>query len=74
MEPEEKLTKAEQLIVDILKKNGKPLSTYEIAKQAGISWATVNVHCLKLKYMRVIEGSIQESKIGAKKMMWWLKK
>ncbi len=71
---EKDLSKADKLIIDILKKSDEPLSTYKIAKKAGISWATVNVHCMKLKYMRKIESSVKESKIGAKKKMWWLKK
>jgi len=68
------LDKADQLIVDILEKAGKPLTTYQIAKQAGISWATVTIHCQKLKYMRIIDSSVEESKIGSKKILWWVRK
>ena len=70
----EKMTKADELIVEILEKANKPLTTYQIAKEAGISWATVTIHCQKLKYMRVLESSVEESKIGTKKVLWWVKK
>jgi len=58
----------------ILKEAKKPLSTYEIAKRAKISWSTANTHCYKLKDQGVIEGELKVAEVGSgKKMMWKLK-
>ncbi len=63
------------IILKILKEENKPLSTYEIAKKASISWSTANTHCYKLKDAGKIDGKLESASIGAsRKMMWWLKK
>lgn len=63
----------DRLIVELLKKEKKPLSTYQIAKKTGISWGTVHTHCYKLKDMKVIKGEEKITRVGTnKKMVWWL--
>jgi len=68
------LDDVDNLVVKIIKKEGKPLSTYLIAKLCDISWATANSHCYKLKSMSVLDGKLESGKIGArKKVIWWMK-
>lgn len=69
------LDEVDNFIVKIIKKEGKPVSTYNIAKIGDISWATANSHCYKLKSLGVLDGKFETGKIGArKKVIWWLKK
>ena len=57
----------------ILKSSKKPISTYELAKKARISWSTANMHCYKLKSQGRIKGKEENAKIGSgKKMLWWI--
>lgn len=63
----------EEAIVELLKKEGKPLSTYQIAKKIGVSWSTANTYCYKLKDKGVIKGEEKIARVGMnKKMVWWL--
>jgi len=64
--------KVDRLIRDILKKE-KSLSTYEIAKKIGISWSTANSHCYKLKSFGIIDCKDEETKLGMRRILWWLK-
>ena len=64
------LSPTDKLILDLLKSSGRPLTTYEIAKKLEISWATVNVHCNKLRWQGVIKGEEKISKTGMKKIVW----
>ncbi len=65
----------DEVTLKILKKHKRPISTYELAKQAGISWSTANTHCYKLKSEGVIKGKLETAKIGnSKKMVWWVGK
>ena len=66
------LDKVDDLIKSKLKGLKKPLSTYEIAKNANLSWATANTHCYKLKSFGVIDGKYEEARIGIKRVVWWL--
>jgi len=68
------LDKVDELIRSTLKSSKKPLSTYEIAKTANLSWATANTHCYKLKSFGIIEGKYEEARIGIKRIIWWLTK
>ena len=68
------MSKTDDLIKSVLAKPKKPLSTYQIAKLAGISWSTVNMHCYKLKANGIVDCREEESRTGAKKVIWWLKK
>ncbi len=70
----EDLGKAARLIVGILRKSSRPLSTYEIAKFANISWATANIHCYKLLVSGMLESREEEAKIGVKRVVWNIKK
>ena len=65
----------DELIESTLKKNAEPLSTYQLAKDTGLSWSTINAHCYKLKSMNVIKGKLVVAKIGQrKKLIWWVEK
>ncbi len=66
--------KTDDLIRSVIAKAKKPISTYEIAKLAGISWGTTTTHCYKLASEGVLACKQEESKTGAKKVLWWLKK
>ncbi|HDJ96800.1 MAG TPA: hypothetical protein ENG45_01870 [Candidatus Aenigmarchaeota archaeon] len=69
---EVELSKKDELILDYLKKIKKPQTTYEIAKNLEISWATVNLHCIKLHMNGLIKSRTKVSKTGAKKVIWWV--
>ena len=61
----------DEMILKALKKH-KSLTTYQIAKKLGVSWATVNVHCYRL----LAEGKIKvnhESTISGRKTIWMYK-
>ncbi len=59
----------------ILRSSKQPLSTYEIAKRAKISWSTANIHCYKLKSEGKIDGKLEKAEVGSgKKMVWWIGK
>ena len=58
----------------ILASSSKPLSTYEIAKKAKISWPTANTHCYKLKSMGRISCQEEHRAVGVgKRVLWSLK-
>ena len=66
------LSDLDRRILDILKLSKDPLSTYQIAKQANITWPTANIHCYKLKSMNKIESRQEKSKFGPlDKVVWW---
>jgi len=67
------LDKIDQLIQNVLTEYKKPLSTYELAKTANISWSTTNAHCYKLMSFGIIDGKNEELRIGIKRIVWWLK-
>ena len=62
----------DELIQGILKESKKPLSTYELAKQANISWSTASTHCYKLRSFGIVDGKNEEVRIGIKRIVWWL--
>jgi len=69
----ENMKSIEKLIVEILKKEKKPLTTYQIAKKLGIAWSTANTYCYKLKDKGIIKGEEKSARVGlSKKMMWWV--
>ena len=65
------INKVDKLIKSALKE--KKLSTYEIAKKIGVSWSTANSHCYKLKSFGVIDCKDEETKVGMKRIVWWIK-
>jgi len=67
---EEELTNVDKLILQHLKSSKTPRTTYELAKDLEISWATVNLHCNKLFWMKQIKKEIKVSKTGMKKVYW----
>jgi predicted transcriptional regulator len=68
----QKFSPIERSIVGTLKKEGKPLSTYRLAKKSKISWSAVNLHCYKLKYLGVLDSKTKKSPYGQKKVIWTL--
>jgi len=66
------LGKADKIIMKLLKKSERALSTYEIAKMLNLSWATANTHCYKLMSLGEISGRNEEVKIGMRRIVWVL--
>ncbi len=66
-------SKAGKLILETLRKAKKPLSTYQVAKLAQLSWPTANSHCYRLKSSGVLDSKSDEVKIGVKRIIWWIK-
>lgn len=66
------LGKADKIIIKLLKKSERALSTYEIAKMLNLSWATANTHCYKLMSLGEISGRNEELKIGMRRIVWVL--
>jgi Mn-dependent DtxR family transcriptional regulator len=62
----------DELIIELLRESEKPMSTYKIAKEAKIAWSTVNIHCYKLKSIKLLEEKTTISPIGQKKVTWKL--
>lgn len=66
------LSDVDKRILSLLKKSENPLSTYQIAKKAKITWPTANSHCYKLKSMNLVESKQEKSKFGPnEKVVWW---
>ena len=63
----------EEAIINLLKKEKKGLTTYQIAKKLGISWSTANTYCYKLKDKGIIKGEEKVAKVGLSKKMVWKK-
>lgn len=62
----------DSVMQDVLRKSRKPISTYELAKKAGVSWSTANIHCFKLKTAGVVKNKV-EQKIGSRtRIVWWM--
>jgi DNA-binding Lrp family transcriptional regulator len=68
-----KLSKVDRKILKVLSKHRNPglISTYKLAKEAGISWATAITHCYKLKSYGFIEGTPAKPKYGDRETMFW---
>jgi len=66
------IDRIDELILELLRKSEKPMSTYKIAKEAKLAWSTVNIHCYKLKSFDLLEEKTTISPIGRKKVMWKL--
>jgi len=69
---DKELPQVEKLILEYLSTVKEPKTTYEIAKALGISWATVSLHCTRLRAMGLIKSEEKISKTGAKKIVWWV--
>ncbi len=61
----------DERIVKILIESPTPLSTYEIAKKAGVSWSTANVH-LKDLLLKGKVKSKEEFVKNKKRLVWWV--
>ncbi|RLI89754.1 MAG: hypothetical protein DRO62_00965 [Candidatus Altiarchaeales archaeon] len=66
------MDRIDELIIELLGKSEKPMSTYKIAKEAKLAWSTVNIHCYKLKALNLLEEKTIISPIGQKRVMWKL--
>lgn len=66
----EMLDEIDRLILKIMKKEG-PITTYQIAKMADISWSTANTHCYKMQAINVVKGRFEQEKIGARRKVVW---
>ena len=71
---EEHISAVDKLIVVALKKSNKPLSTYQIAKSANLSWSTANTHCYKLKSIGMLNMKRVRNHLGQTKVLWNLKR
>ncbi len=69
---DEELDRIDELVIDILTKSDKPLTTYKIAKEAGVSWSTVNIHCYRLKSMDMLREEVVNHEHGRKRIYWEL--
>lgn len=69
---DDELDRIDELVIDILTKSGEPLTTYKIAKDIGVAWSTVNIHCYKLKSMNMLKEEIVNPEYGRKKIYWEL--
>jgi len=68
----DELDRIDELIVDILTKSDKPLTTYKLAKKANVAWSTVNIHCYKMKSMGLLSEKYINPEHGRKKIIWKL--
>jgi predicted transcriptional regulator len=66
------LDRIDELVIELLRKSEKPVSTYKIAKEVKIAWSTVNIHCYKLKSLGIMDEKTVTSPVGQKKVMWKL--
>lgn len=66
------IDRIDELILKLLEKSDRPMSTYKIAKEGKIAWSTANIHCYKLKAMNFIEERTIKTDIGQKKVVWKL--
>ena len=69
----DELAPIDRLIVRIIKKSKRPMSTYMISKNAKLSWSTINTHCYKLMSIGVLDSRIEETPFGQKKILWKVK-
>ncbi|HEX54538.1 MAG: hypothetical protein DRO95_04105 [Candidatus Altiarchaeales archaeon] len=69
---EEELDRIDDIIMEILEKSDKPMTTYKIAKEGKIAWSTANTHCYKLKALGILEEKTIRTEIGQKKVVWKL--
>lgn len=65
------LDRIDEIVVDVLGRSEKPLTIYKIAKEAKISWATVNVHCYKLKSAGILVENVCETGVPGQKRTFW---
>jgi len=64
------LKPVEKMILSLLSSSSRPMSTYEIAKQLSLSWATVNFYCNKLRWNGLLHAEVLTSKTGSRKVIW----
>jgi Mn-dependent DtxR family transcriptional regulator len=64
------LTPIDKVIVEMIRGEKKPVSTYKLAKETKLSWSTVNSHCYKLKSFGILDMASHSSPFGRKKLLW----
>lgn len=67
----DELSGIDKEIIELLTKEGNPLSTYKVAKRADVSWATANAHLKDLQIKEFVKSEETESK-GKKSRVWWI--
>ncbi len=53
---EKRAKEIDKRILELLKKEGKPVSTREIAMKVNVAWHTIDRHCLRLQMSNTIDG------------------
>ena len=69
---EESLSPINRFNIIALNSSNQLLSTYRIAKEANLSWSTVNTHCYKLMSLGIINRESERTHFGQKKVFWKL--
>ncbi|OYT27177.1 MAG: hypothetical protein B6U97_02215 [Candidatus Altiarchaeales archaeon ex4484_96] len=64
------LSAVDKLILNVLDKSKRPLSTYQIGKRTKVSWSTANTHCYKLKALGKVDMEVVNNHLGQSKMLW----
>jgi len=71
MEDTPNISEMDQNILKILRESSEPLSTYEIAKKANVSWSTANIHLKDLLIKGIIKSK-EDSVKSKKRIVWWI--
>jgi len=66
------MSTVDKLIVNVLDKSSRPLSTYQIGKRTKVSWSTANTHCYKLKALDKVDMEVIKNHLGQTKTLWSL--
>lgn len=53
---EKRAKEIDKRILELLKKEGKPVSTREIAMKVNVAWHTIDRHCLRLQMTNALDG------------------
>ena len=71
---EKELSPIDKVIVEMIRGEKKPVSTYKLAKETKLSWSTDNSHCYKLKSFGILDMASLKTPFGQKKMLWHVKR
>jgi len=65
----EKLDELDRRIIEELKKS--PKTSYKLAKDLKISWASINLRCYRLLAKGILKAKIEEVRRGVGKRVVW---
>jgi len=68
---DENTPNVDERILQVLRESGKPLTTYQIAKKAKVSWSTANVHLKDLQLRNLVKSKEDVIK-SRKSKIWWM--